>query len=100
MTNTYHCYQPVGSIGIYTSEYGLHATRGTVLKVVMVDHDDPGAHYGVIDAMKPVRPSYLRRKYTDTGATMLEGYERVDFFFVRYDKIDFCDSVTKETAND
>lgn len=98
MTDSYHCYRPVGSIGIYNNEYGLHALRGTVLKVVMVDHDDPHDHYGVINAMKPAGRSFFRS--TNSSHTVLEGYERAHFFFVRYDNIDFCDTVTKEDGND
>ena len=93
MTNSYHCYQPVGSMAVIREARSLGgASVGTPVLVVLTDHDDPHLHYGVINALNPPNLPFIRT--VGLKRTVLPGHERSDYFYVSCTDLDFCDSVT------
>lgn len=99
MTNSYHCYQSVGSMAVLTKRGdGGAAPVGTPVLVILTDHNDDDLYYGVTRVLHHNKRAY--RSKTTVNHTVLPGHERVDYFYARIDNLDFCDGVTKENAND
>ncbi len=94
MTNTYHCYQPVGSVAVYApppypADGSLSEPRGTPVLVTLVDHDDEHLHYGVVPLLQAARKLPYRGLDTVTRFTILPGYELLNYEYVDGNELEF-----------
>lgn len=90
----YHCYRPVGSMAVLSDYAGMvqgMATGQTVL-VIATDHGDSRQYYGVLDPLNPVEDDDRYPHGTGNRHTVLAGYERFTFKWVRADYLIFLEA--------
>ncbi len=90
----YHCYRPVGTMAVlnaYGVGYGgLH--DGQTVLVIAADHEDRQEYYGVLNPLNPVEDHERYPCGTSNSLTVLAGYERFTFRWVRPDNLVFLEA--------